>query len=109
MPQSTFFNAPFFKREVLKYAEEAGPELRHVVLDLLPIPTIDATGLLTLVEVVEALRLRGVDFNAAGRATEWRQWAKARHFDDGLVRLVSDFAPGRARAVSRRNSALGSR
>ncbi len=83
----TFFNAPFFKRELLKLADEAGPDLRHVVLDLLPIPSVDATGLLTLLEVVEALRLRGVDFNAAGRATEWRHWAKARGFDGGRVRL----------------------
>ncbi len=83
----TFFNAPFFKREILKVADEAGPELRHVVLDLLPIPSIDATGLLTLIEVVEGLRQRGVGFNAAGRATEWRQWAQARGFDGGRVRL----------------------
>jgi high affinity sulfate transporter 1 len=83
----TFFNAPYFKREVLKAADEAGSELRHVVLDLLPIPSIDATGLLTLIEVVEALRLHGVDFNAAGRATEWRHWAQARGFDERRIRL----------------------
>ena len=82
-----FFNAPYFKREIIKAADEAGPELRHVVLDLLPVPSIDATGLLTLLEVVETLRLRGIDFNAAGRATEWRQWAQARGFDEGRIRL----------------------
>lgn len=82
----TFFNASYFKREVMKAADEAGPGLRHVVLDLLPIPSIDATGLLTLIEVVETLRLRGVDFNAAGRATEWRHWAQARGFDERRIR-----------------------
>ncbi len=83
----TFFNAPYFKREVMKAADAAGPELRHVVLDLLPIPSIDATGLLTVLEVVEALAARGVDFNAAGRATEWRHWAEARGFDERRIRL----------------------
>lgn len=83
----TFFNAPYFKREVMNAAGRAGPDLRHVVLDLLPIPGIDATGLLTVLEVVEALGARGIAFNAAGRATEWRNWVQARGFDEKRVRL----------------------
>jgi MFS superfamily sulfate permease-like transporter len=83
----TFFNAPYFKREITKAVEGAGPELRHVVLDMLPVSTIDATGLLTMLEVVEGLRLRGVSFNAAGRATEWHQWAAARGFEKQHIRL----------------------
>jgi high affinity sulfate transporter 1 len=82
-----FFNAPYFKRAVMTAADEAGPGLRHVVLDLLPIPSIDATGLLTILEVIEALRARGIDFNAAGRATEWRNWAQARGFDEKRIRI----------------------
>ncbi len=82
-----FFNAPYFKREVMKAVEQAGPDLRHVVLDLLPIPNIDATGILTVREVVEALGQRGITFNAAGRATEWRRWMLARGFHDERIRL----------------------
>jgi len=48
----TFFNAPYFKRELLRAVDEAGPGLRQVVIDLLPIPDIDATGLLTITELV---------------------------------------------------------
>ncbi|WP_072396035.1 SulP family inorganic anion transporter [Hyphomicrobium sp. CS1GBMeth3] len=83
----TFFNAPYFKREVMNAADQAGPDLRHVVLDLLPIPSIDATGLLTMVEVVDALNARGIDLNAAGRATEWRLWMQARGFEEPRIRL----------------------
>lgn len=83
----TFFNAPFFKREITKAAVDAGPDLRHVVLDMLPVSTIDATGLLTMLEVAGALSLRGVSFNAAGRATEWHQWAEAHGFDNRNIRL----------------------
>ncbi|HEX2840856.1 SulP family inorganic anion transporter [Hyphomicrobium sp.] len=83
----TFFNAPYFKREVMKAVEASGPDLKHVVLDLLPIASIDSTGLLTIVEVEKALRARGIDFNAAGRATEWRNWAERRGFEEQRIRL----------------------
>jgi high affinity sulfate transporter 1 len=83
----TFFNAPYFKREVMIAADRAGPDLRHVVLDLLPIASIDATGLLTVLEVVEALGARGVAFNAAGRATEWQNWVQSRGFGEKRIRL----------------------
>lgn len=83
----TFFNAPYFKREITNAAENAGPDLKHVVLDLLPVSTIDATGLLTLMEVVTNLRARGISFNAAGRSTEWHQWANARGFDARSIRM----------------------
>lgn len=82
-----FFNAPYFKREVMKAVEQAGPGLRHVVLDLLPIPNIDATGLLTVREVVDALHARDITLNGAGRATEWRRWMQERGLDDVRIRL----------------------
>ena len=47
----TFFNEPYFKRELSRAVDEAGPNLRHVVLDLLPVTNIDATGLLALTEL----------------------------------------------------------
>jgi MFS superfamily sulfate permease-like transporter len=76
----TFFNAPYFKRELLRAVDEAGPGLRHVVIDLLPIASIDATGLMTITELATALNARGIGLNAAGRLTEWDIWAAERGF-----------------------------
>ena len=83
----TFFNEPYFKRELLRAVDEAGPNLRHVVLDLLPVTNIDATGLLTLTELVRVLETRGIRLNAAGRATEWRNWARSRGFAGNRIRI----------------------
>jgi high affinity sulfate transporter 1 len=83
----TFFNAPYFKRELMRAIDESGPGLRHVVIDLLPVSTIDATGLMMLTELSDALKARGIGFNAAGRATEWRLWADKRAFDRQRVRF----------------------
>ena len=76
----TFFNAPYFKRELLRAVDEAGPGLRHVVIDLLPVTSIDATGLMTVTELATALNARGIGLNAAGRLTEWHIWAAERDF-----------------------------
>jgi high affinity sulfate transporter 1 len=76
----TFFNAPYFKRELIRAVDDAGPNLRHVVIDLLPVASIDATGLLTVTELVPVLGARGIGLNAAGRATEWANWARTRGF-----------------------------
>ena len=83
----TFFNAPYFKRELMRAIDESGAGLRHVVIDLLPVSTIDATGLMTVTELSAALKARGIGFNAAGRATEWRLWADKRGFDRQRVRF----------------------
>jgi high affinity sulfate transporter 1 len=73
-----FFNAPYFKREVIAAVQAAGPALRWLVLDMLPITMIDTTGLYTADEVADALLERGVVLAAAGRQTEWRLWAESR-------------------------------
>ncbi len=73
-----FFNAPYFKREVLAAAVAAGPTLKWLVLDMIPITMIDATGLFTAAEVADALHERGVVLAAAGRKTEWNVWAYSR-------------------------------
>ena len=73
-----FFNAPNFKRGVLAAADAAGPSLKWLVLDMLPITLIDATGLYTAEELADTLRERGVVLAAAGRQTEWRLWAESR-------------------------------
>ena len=52
-----------------------------VVIDLLPVTSIDATGLMTITELATALNARGIGLNAAGRLTEWDIWAAERGFD----------------------------
>jgi len=74
-----FFNAPFFKRGVIAAADAAGPSLKWLVLDMLPITLVDTTGLYTVDEVADTLREHGVVLAAAGRQTEWRLWAESRH------------------------------
>jgi len=76
-----FFNAPYFKRELLAAVRAAGPSLRWVVLDMLPITMIDATGLQVAQEIAEELDGRGALLVAAGRQTEWRLWAETRRFE----------------------------
>jgi high affinity sulfate transporter 1 len=78
-----FFNAPFFKRSVLEAVEAAGPRLKWFVLDMIPVTLIDITGLQAAADVIETLRARGVTFIAAGRETEWRQWAESRRQTSG--------------------------
>lgn len=78
-----FFNAPYFKRQVVATAKAAGPALKWFVLDMIPISMIDATGLYTAEEVAETLRQQGVILAAAGRQTEWRLWAESRQRQPG--------------------------
>ncbi len=77
-----FFNAPHFKRTLLGAVDAAGPDVRWVVLDMIPIPLVDATGLFSFDETARALRTRGVRFVAAGRMTEWRDWSRKRGFTE---------------------------
>ena len=65
-----FFNASYFKREVLAAVLAAGPELKWFVMDMIPVTLVDATGLYTAVEVINTLSERGVVFATAGRSTE---------------------------------------
>ena len=78
-----FFNAANFKRGVMAAADAAGPSLKWLVLDMLPITLVDATGLYTAEEVADTLRERGVVLAAAGRQTEWRIWAESREREPG--------------------------
>lgn len=78
-----FFNALFFKRSVLQVADAAGPALKWFVMDMIPTTMIDITGLQAAGDVIETLRARGVVFIAAGRETEWRQWAANRGLKSG--------------------------
>ena len=69
-----FFNAAFFKRNVLEAVEAAGSGLRWFVVDMIPITMIDLTGLEAVRDVIEVLRARGIPLITAGRETEWRLW-----------------------------------
>jgi MFS superfamily sulfate permease-like transporter len=73
-----FFNAAFFKRSVLEAVEAAGSGLKWFAVDMIPITMIDITGFHTVRDVIETLRMRDVAFVAAGRQTEWNQWAENR-------------------------------
>jgi high affinity sulfate transporter 1 len=79
-----FFNAPFFKRSVLKAVDSAGADLKWFVMDMIPVTMVDITGLQTIRDVMETLRRRGLEFMTAGRQTEWKQWAESRGFNVGL-------------------------
>ena len=76
-----FFNAPFFKRSILRAIESAGSDLKWLVLDMIPITMIDVTGLQTIRDIIDDLSGRGVMFVAAGRETQWKQWAGRRQID----------------------------
>jgi high affinity sulfate transporter 1 len=84
-----FFNAPYFKRELLAAAKTSSP--KWIVLDMLPITMIDATGLETAQELAVELGNRGIALVAAGRKTEWNLWAEARGFgkDVRKIRIYS--------------------
>ena len=77
-----FFNAPYFKRGVLETVNAAATPPKWIVLDMIPITMIDATGLETAQELADELRSRGITLAAAGRKAEWNQWADSRHFGE---------------------------
>lgn len=74
-----FFNAAFFKRSVLEAIGQA-KGIKWFVIDMIPVTMIDVTGHQILQEVFKLLRERGIEFIAAGRVTEWREWAEQRRF-----------------------------
>lgn len=83
-----FFNAPYFKREVMAATESARPRPKWLVLDMIPVTMIDVTGLYAVEEVVSILAAQGVLFITAGRQTEWRTWIKksSRQLQSSAVR-----------------------
>ncbi len=110
-----FFNARYFKREALAAVSRIGPEVRWLIIDLIPVPLIDATGVFTIREVIQALHGTGIQLVAAGRQTEWFEWAEKRQIrlqPDELVfypsidaaieafRCKSDIKAGRAESTA---------
>lgn len=78
-----FFNAPYFRQQVLAAADGAGTDLRWLVLDLLPVSRIDVTGFYTLKEIRDALARRGVELKFAGRTVELATYLEGRGIDVG--------------------------
>jgi len=76
-----FFNAPYFKREVLAAVAAAGPELRWLVLDAVPVTSHDVTGRHVLRELERELTARGISIALAGRQTEIANWRRETGFD----------------------------
>jgi high affinity sulfate transporter 1 len=95
-----FFNAPYFKRSVLEAADAAGPNLKWVVIDMIPITLMDVTGLQAISDVTEALRSRGISLAAAGRLTEWQHWARQRNLPAGQLAFPTLRAAVKAFAVA---------
>jgi high affinity sulfate transporter 1 len=82
-----FFNADHFKSSVRQTVDAAGPNLKWLVFDMLPITIVDSTGIYAAEEVFNHLRQRGITTIAAGRKTEWDEWANKRagFFESELV------------------------
>jgi high affinity sulfate transporter 1 len=80
-----FFNARYFKREALAAVSRNTSPVAWLIIDLIPVPLIDATGVFTVREVIEELQARGIQLVAAGRQTEWFEWAEKRQ-----IRLQPD-------------------
>ncbi len=77
-----FFNAPYFKRGVLEAVKAATILPKWIVLDMIPITMIDATGLQTAQDLAKELQSRGITLAAAGRKSEWNDWAESRKFEE---------------------------
>ena len=82
-----FFNAPYFKRGILEAVEASATLPKWVVLDMIPITMIDATGLETAQELAEELGRRGIILTAGGRKSEWNLWAEARRFGNEIGKV----------------------
>ena len=92
-----FFNAPYFKQQALAAMAAAGPELKWLVLDALPITQLDATGYDALEDLSRALRASGAELVLAGRLTESDQARRAKGLTAGGV--VARHFPTMRRAV----------
>ena len=82
--------------------------MKWLVVDMLPITMMDATGLYTARDVVEALEARGIVTVFAGRQTEWAQWSQ-RHSPAGISSRARFFPTLRQalRAFDAENLAAG--
>jgi high affinity sulfate transporter 1 len=74
-----FFNASYFRDRVLAAADDAGPELRAVVIDARSFSMReDSTAVLMLIELRRELAARGVDLALARRRRRIAAWRHER-------------------------------
>jgi high affinity sulfate transporter 1 len=77
-----FFNANYFKQQVVRAVEHAGAGLCWLVLDALPITQMDVTGYFVVEDLKATLRQQGVQLVVAGRRKEIAEWRKAHALED---------------------------
>ncbi len=87
-----FFNAFYWKRSLLAAANAAGPQLRWLVIDMLPVAMVDVTGIYTAREVLATLHARGVVVAMAGREGEWKAWWSRHRVDTPPLRTFATLA-----------------
>jgi len=80
-----FFNAPYFRKKALDAIAGAGPDLRWLVLDAIPVSQIDVTGWHTVTELMEELQERRVRLVIAGRRTQVRGYAQGAGIAPGKL------------------------
>jgi len=71
-------SGPCFKREVLAAADATN--LKWLVIDMLPVTLIDATGIYAVDELIGILHDRSISLVAAGRKQEWKAWSESHNF-----------------------------
>lgn len=92
-----FFNAPYFKQQVLAAIAASGSDLRWLVLDAMPLTQVDVTGYDTLDALARLLHEHGAELVIAGRLTETQQWLASKGL--GEHRVVDRHFPTLRRAV----------
>ena len=92
-----FFNAPYFKQQAHAAIQAAGPGLKWLALDALPLTQVDVTGYEALLDLSQTLRERGAELVVAGRLTEIQQWRSAKGL--GASQVASRYFPTLREAV----------
>ncbi|MCM8594788.1 SulP family inorganic anion transporter [Accumulibacter sp.] len=80
-----FFNASHFRSEVHHAIARQKAPVERVVLDLVPMTSIDITGIDTLERLDAELAARGITMTLAGRQIEFERWLETTgHPDESL-------------------------
>ncbi len=100
-----FFNAAYFKRSALAAVATAGPQVRWLVIDAVPVTSHDVTGRHAMRELENELTARGVRIAIAGRQTEIANWRRTTGMDQVRPSAPRQF-PTMRRAVRTLSSEL---
>ncbi|MEF8700180.1 MAG: SulP family inorganic anion transporter [Candidatus Accumulibacter sp. UW20] len=84
-----FFNANHFRSEVQQAIARQTTPVERVVLDLIPMTSLDITGIDTLERLDRELAAQNITLTLAGRQIEFERWLKATgHPDESLRQRV---------------------